>query len=93
MVAREKSTWFGCMLVASLFVLMLAGCADVSDSSHMGQSSKKSPPTAVITEFKDCKIFYDPVTSSRTPLRSPPNVLLALSHMFHSSSKPAKTPL
>jgi hypothetical protein len=32
MVARVKSTRFGCMLAASLFVLVLAGCADVSES-------------------------------------------------------------
>ena len=47
MVARERSIWFGCVLAASLFVLVLAGCADVpeSGSSHMAQPSKKSPPT------------------------------------------------
>jgi protocatechuate 3,4-dioxygenase beta subunit len=45
MVAREKSIWFGCVLAASMFVLVLAGCADVSesDSSQMAQPSKKSP--------------------------------------------------
>jgi hypothetical protein len=47
MVAREKSIWFGCALAASLCVLVLAGCADVSKSgsSQMAQPSKKSPPT------------------------------------------------
>jgi hypothetical protein len=62
MVAYEKSIWLGCMLAASLFALVVAGCADVSesDSSHMGQPSKKSPPTAVITEFRDCEIFMTP---------------------------------
>jgi protocatechuate 3,4-dioxygenase beta subunit len=47
MVARVKSTRFGCMLAASLFVLVLAGCADVSESasSQRAQPSKKSPPT------------------------------------------------
>jgi hypothetical protein len=40
-----------------------------------------------ITEFRNCEIFHDPITSWRTPLRSPPIVLLALSHMFHSSSQ------
>jgi hypothetical protein len=47
MVAHEKSIWLGCMLAASLFVLLLAGCGDVSESgsSQMGQPSKKSPPT------------------------------------------------
>ena len=46
MVAHEKSIWFGCMLAASLFVLVLAGCADVSGSgsSQMGQPSKKKSP-------------------------------------------------
>ena len=35
------------MLAASLFVLVLAGCGDVSESgsSQMAQPSKKSPPT------------------------------------------------
>ena len=47
MVAWEKSIWFGCVLTASLFVLVLAGCADVSESgsSQMAQPSKKSPST------------------------------------------------
>jgi protocatechuate 3,4-dioxygenase beta subunit len=47
MVARVKSTRFGCMLAASLFVLVLAGCADVSESgpSQRAQPSKKSNPT------------------------------------------------
>jgi hypothetical protein len=47
MVAQAKSIWFGCVLAASLFVLGLAGCADVSESgsSQMAQPSKKSPPT------------------------------------------------
>jgi catechol 1,2-dioxygenase len=45
MVAPEKSIWFGCILAASLVVLVLAGCSDVSESSQMAQSSKKSQPT------------------------------------------------
>jgi len=47
MVARQKSTWFGWMLAASLFVLVLAGCADVSESgsSQTAHPSKKGPPT------------------------------------------------
>jgi protocatechuate 3,4-dioxygenase beta subunit len=46
MAAHEKSIWFGSMLAASLFVLMLAGCGgSESDSSQMAQPSKKSPPT------------------------------------------------
>jgi protocatechuate 3,4-dioxygenase beta subunit len=47
MGAREKSTWFGYVLATSLFVLVLAGCSDVSesDSSQRAQPSKKSKPT------------------------------------------------
>jgi hypothetical protein len=47
MVAREKRRWFGCMLAASLSVLVLAGCGDVSESgsSQMAQPSKKGQPT------------------------------------------------
>ena len=47
MVAREKSSWFGRALAASLFILVLAGCGDVSESgsSPRAQPSKKSPPT------------------------------------------------
>jgi len=46
MVALEKSIWFGCTLAASLVVLVLAGCGDLSESgsSQMAQPSKKSPP-------------------------------------------------
>ena len=46
MVARVKSTRFGCMLAASLLVLVLAGCADVSESSssQKAQPSKKGKP-------------------------------------------------
>jgi protocatechuate 3,4-dioxygenase beta subunit len=47
MVAHEKSIWFGCVLAASLFVLVLAGCADVSESgsSQGAVSSKTNLPT------------------------------------------------
>jgi protocatechuate 3,4-dioxygenase beta subunit len=47
MVARVKSIGFGCMLAAFLFVLVLAGCADVSESgsSQTAQPSKKSKTT------------------------------------------------
>ena len=48
MVAHEKSIWFGCVLAASLFVLVLSGCGEVSESgsSQMAQHSKKNgPPT------------------------------------------------
>ena len=64
MVAHEKSIWFGCMLAASLFVLVLAGCGDVSESgsSQRAQPSKKSPPTKTAeshattgSEPADCK--------------------------------------
>jgi protocatechuate 3,4-dioxygenase beta subunit len=46
MVAREMTVRFGCALATSLFVLVLAGCADVSESgsSPRTQPSKKSPP-------------------------------------------------
>jgi catechol 1,2-dioxygenase len=49
MVAREKSIWFGCMLGVSLFVLVLAGCGEDSESgsSQRAKPSKKSPPTEV----------------------------------------------
>jgi protocatechuate 3,4-dioxygenase beta subunit len=47
MVAPEKSIWFGCVLAASLFVLVLAGCGDVSESgsSQRAQPSKNGQPT------------------------------------------------
>jgi protocatechuate 3,4-dioxygenase beta subunit len=49
MVAHEKSIWFGYMLAASLFVLALAGCADVSEStsSQMAQPSEKGQSTVI----------------------------------------------
>jgi catechol 1,2-dioxygenase len=47
MVAHEKSIWLGCVLAASLFVLALSGCGDVSESSssQRAQPSKKGQPT------------------------------------------------
>src|SRR5918999_2255256 len=51
MVAHEKSIWFGCMLAPSLFVLVLAGCSDVSESSQTSQSSKKSKPTETAESY------------------------------------------
>ncbi len=47
MVAHEKCIRFGCVLAATLFVLALVGCADVSESgsSQRAQPSKKSSPT------------------------------------------------
>ena len=58
MVTHEKSTWVGCVLAASLIVLVLAGCGDVSESgsSQRAQPSKKSP-SATITEFRDFEVF------------------------------------
>ena len=86
MVAREKCTWLGCVLAASLFVLMLAGCADVSESgsSQMAQSSKKSPSTeaaeshAAAGRSTNCKPtqpdmlgpFYEPGAPVRTRVGS-----------------------
>jgi catechol 1,2-dioxygenase len=85
MVAHEKSIWFGCMLVASLFVLVLAGCGDVSESgsSQMAQPSEKSPPTETAQSHAagrsaDCKAtqpdtlgpYYEPGAPVRTRVGS-----------------------
>jgi catechol 1,2-dioxygenase len=86
MVAPEKSLRFGCVLAASVFVLVLAGCGDVSESgsSHMAQPSKKSPPTetaeshAAAGRSVDCKPtqpdmlgpFYEPGAPVRTRVGS-----------------------
>jgi hypothetical protein len=51
------------------------------------------PLRTLFNLFRDCEIFYDPITYWRTPLRSPPILLLALSHMFHGSLEPPQTPL
>jgi hypothetical protein len=58
MVARVKSTRFGCMLAASLFVLVLTECADLSESgsSRMAQPSKKSPPTETGEPRRCCRL-------------------------------------
>ena len=48
MVAPEKRIRFGCILAASLIVLVLAGCSEVSESSQTSQSSKKSKPTETV---------------------------------------------
>jgi catechol 1,2-dioxygenase len=47
MVTHEKSIWLVCVLAASLFVLALSGCGDVSESgsSQRAQPSKKGKPT------------------------------------------------
>jgi protocatechuate 3,4-dioxygenase beta subunit len=86
MVARQKSIWFGCMLAASLFFLVLAGCGDVSesDSSQMAQPSEKSKPTqtaenhAAAGRSANCKPtqpdmlgpFYEPGAPVRTSVGS-----------------------
>ena len=85
MVAPEKSLRFGCVLAASLFVLVLAGCGDVSESgsSQMAQPSKKSPPTEIAENHAtggnvNCKPtqpdmlgpFYEPGAPVRTRVGS-----------------------
>jgi catechol 1,2-dioxygenase len=86
MVAQVKSTWFVCMLAASLFVLVLTGCGDVSESgsSRMAQPSKKSPPTKTAESHAagggpaNCKPtqpdmlgpFYEPGAPVRTSVGS-----------------------
>jgi catechol 1,2-dioxygenase len=84
MVAHEKRIRFGCVLAASLFVLELAGCADISESSQTSQSSKKSKPTETAESHAaggrsaDCKPtqpdmlgpFYEPGAPVRTSVGS-----------------------
>jgi catechol 1,2-dioxygenase len=85
MVAHEKSVWFGCVLATSLFVLLLTGCGDHSESgsSQTSQSSKKSQPTETAEnhdagESADCKPtqpdmlgpFYEPGAPVRTSVGS-----------------------
>jgi catechol 1,2-dioxygenase len=86
MVAHEKNICFGCMLAATLFVLALSGCADVSESgsSQMAQPSKKSKPTesgdnqVAAGEPANCKPtqpdmlgpFYEPGAPVRTSVGS-----------------------
>jgi protocatechuate 3,4-dioxygenase beta subunit len=84
MVARQKSVWFGCVLATSLFVLVLAGCSDGSESSQTAQSFKNSKPTetaesnAASGEPADCKPtqpdmlgpFYEPGAPVRTSVGS-----------------------
>jgi catechol 1,2-dioxygenase len=84
-VAHEKSTRVGCMLTASLFVLVLAGCADVSESgsSQGGVSSKTNSSTETAESHAaggsaDCKPtqpdmlgpFYEPGAPVRTSVGS-----------------------
>jgi catechol 1,2-dioxygenase len=86
MVAHEKSIRFGCVLAASLSVLVLAGCADVSESgsSQMAQPSKKAPSTETAENHAaaggpaNCKPtqpdmlgpFYEPGAPVRTSVGS-----------------------
>jgi hypothetical protein len=85
MVAREKSMWFGCVLAASLFVLVLAGCSDLSESgsSQRAQPSEKSKPTETAENHAtgghvNCKPtqpdmlgpFYEPGAPVRTSVGS-----------------------
>jgi hypothetical protein len=69
MVAHEKSLRFRCILAASLIVLVLAGCSDVSESgsSQMAQLPKKSPPTE--TRERHAAAGGEPANCK--PLRSP----------------------
>jgi catechol 1,2-dioxygenase len=82
---REKSIWLGCMLAASLFVLVLAGCGDASESgsSQRTQPSKKIPPTETAESHAagghvNCKPtqpdmlgpFYEPGAPVRTSVGS-----------------------
>jgi catechol 1,2-dioxygenase len=85
-MAREKSIWSGCMLAASLFVLVLAGCGDVSESgsSQTAQPSKESKPTQTAESHvaagksANCKPtqpdmlgpFYEPGAPVRTSVGS-----------------------
>jgi catechol 1,2-dioxygenase len=85
MVAHEKNICFGCVLAASLFVLVLAGCGDLSESgsSQMAQPSEKSQPTQTAENHAtgghvNCKPtqpdmlgpFYEPGAPVRTSVGS-----------------------
>ena len=85
MVAHEKCIWFVCVLAATLFVLVLAGCGDLSESgsSQRAQPSKKSPSTEtaeshVVGGPAKCKPtqpdmlgpFYEPGAPVRTSVGS-----------------------
>ena len=50
MVAWEKSVRFGCALAAALFVLVLAGCGDVSESSSTRTAEPSRSPHAATPE-------------------------------------------
>jgi protocatechuate 3,4-dioxygenase beta subunit len=85
MVAHEMRIRFGCMLAASLFVLVLAGCGEdtESGSSQMAQPSKNDPPTETAESHAtgghvNCKPtqpdmlgpFYEPGAPVRTSVGS-----------------------
>jgi protocatechuate 3,4-dioxygenase beta subunit len=84
MVAHEKRIRFGCILAASLIVLVLAGCSEDSESSQTSQSSKKSLPTKTAESHAtaggpaNCKPtqpdmlgpFYEPSAPVRTSVGS-----------------------
>ena len=83
MVAREKSIQFGCVLVATLFVLVLAGCGgSESNSSRTAEPSKSSPAQTGESHaaggHADCKPtqpdmlgpFYEPGAPVRTSVGS-----------------------
>jgi len=84
MVAPEKSMRFGCALAASLFVLVLAGCGDNSESSssRAAEPSKSSPAQTAESHagggLANCKPtqpdmlgpFYEPGAPVRTSVGS-----------------------
>ena len=86
MVAREKIICFGCVLAASLFVLVLAGCGSSESGSSQGAVSSKTNPStepaeshaATRGEPADCKPtqpdmlgpFYEPGAPVRTSIGS-----------------------
>jgi catechol 1,2-dioxygenase len=86
MVTQEKSIRFGCILAVSLFVLVLPGCANVSESgsSQRAHPSKESKPTETAEshtaagEPANCKPtqpdmlgpFYEPGAPVRTSVGS-----------------------
>jgi protocatechuate 3,4-dioxygenase beta subunit len=83
MVAREKGIRFECVLAASLFVLLLAGCGGAESSSSQTAKPSKSPPTQTAEshdagEPANCKPtqpdmlgpFYEPGAPVRTSVGS-----------------------
>ena len=84
MVAWEKSVRFGCALAASLFVLVLAGCGDVSESSSTRTAEPFRSPHAATEESQagggsaNCEPtqpdmlgpFYEPGAPVRTSVGS-----------------------